>query len=117
MCSGLTLSFNNKSKPSSSQTRLNAFITVPSNSSLGEYILLYDDDSIIEPNWIELHLKCIDYYNVEVSSGVSLATIGSKIPTSYSFYRWADQIDTGNVLIKKDVFRKEKKDKSDKLPK
>ncbi len=70
-----------------------------------EYILLYDDDSIIEPNWIEMHLKCIDYFKVNVSSGVSLAAIGSKIPKSYSFYRWADQIDTGNVLIKKDVFR------------
>ena len=74
--------------------------------SEGEYILLYDDDSIIEPNWIEMHLKCIEFYNVEISSGVSLATVGSKIPTNYSFFRWADQIDTGNVLIKKDVFRK-----------
>ena len=74
--------------------------------SQGEYILLYDDDSIIEPNWIEMHMKCLDYYDVNISSGVSLATVGSKIPTSYSFYRWADQIDTGNVLIKKHVFRK-----------
>jgi GT2 family glycosyltransferase len=74
--------------------------------SQGEYILLYDDDSIIEPNWIEMHMKCVDYYVVSISSGVSLATIGSKIPISYSFYRWADQIDTGNVLIKKEVFRK-----------
>jgi glycosyltransferase involved in cell wall biosynthesis len=72
----------------------------------GEYILLYDDDSIIEPNWIEMHLKCIDFFNVNISSGVSLAAVGSKIPKSYSFYRWADQIDTGNVLIKKDIFRK-----------
>ena len=75
-------------------------------NSIGEYLLLYDDDSIVEPNWIEMHLKCIDYYHVDVSSGVSLATVGSKIPKSYSFYRWADQIDTGNVIIKKDVFRK-----------
>ena len=74
--------------------------------SKGEFILLYDDDSIVEQNWIELHLKCIDYFKVNISSGVSLATIGSKIPKNYSFYRWADQIDTGNVLIKKDVFRK-----------
>jgi glycosyltransferase involved in cell wall biosynthesis len=74
--------------------------------SKGQYILLYDDDSIIESNWIEMHLKCIDFFNVNISSGVSLAAIGSKIPKSYYFYRWADQIDTGNVLIKKDVFRK-----------
>jgi glycosyltransferase involved in cell wall biosynthesis len=75
-------------------------------ASKGEYILLYDDDSIVNSNWIENHLKCIEHFEVEVSSGVSLATVGSKIPKSYSFFRWADQIDTGNVLIKKDVFRR-----------
>jgi len=70
----------------------------------GNYILLYDDDSIIGNDWIELHLKCIDYFEVAISSGVSLAKMGSKIPVSYSFYRWADQIDTGNVMITREVF-------------
>jgi len=71
----------------------------------GEHILLYDDDSIVESNWIEKHLACIDYFKVRISSGVSLAAFGSKIPKNYAYYRWADQIDTGNVLIHKSVFK------------
>jgi len=71
-----------------------------------EFILLYDDDSRVEPDWIAQHLKCLDFFKVDISAGVSLSVIGAKIPTNYSFIRWADQFDTGNVLIKKDVFRK-----------
>jgi glycosyltransferase involved in cell wall biosynthesis len=75
-------------------------------NSKGEFLLFYDDDSLVDTNWIEMHLKCLDFYEVDVSSGVSLATIGGKIPQNYSFYRWADQIDTGNVMIRKSVFKK-----------
>ena len=35
-----------------------------------------------------------------------LPKIGSPIPGNYSFFRIADQLDTGNVLIKKHVFKK-----------
>jgi glycosyltransferase involved in cell wall biosynthesis len=73
--------------------------------SRGEYILLFDDDSRVEPDWISSHLKCIDFFNVEISSGVSLSTVGGKIPANYSFYRWGDQVDTGNVMVHKDVFK------------
>lgn len=74
--------------------------------SRGEYLLLFDDDSRVEPDWIENHLLCVDYYNVEISSGVSLSEVGGRIPENYSIYRMADQLDTGNALIHKDVFRK-----------
>jgi len=74
--------------------------------SAGEYVLLYDDDSLVEIDWIENHIKCLDFFNAEISSGVSIAVIGSKVPKHYSIFRWSDQLDTGNVLIKKDVFRK-----------
>ncbi len=70
----------------------------------GNYVLLYDDDSRVDENWILNHLKCLDYYNADISSGVSLSTIGAKIPKHYSFFRWSDQLDTGNVMIKKSVF-------------
>ncbi len=73
--------------------------------SKGDYILLFDDDSRVESDWITNHLKCIDYFTVEISSGVSLSTVGAKIPANYSFYRWSDQIDTGNVLLHKYLFR------------
>lgn len=72
----------------------------------GEFILLYDDDSLIEPDWIENHLKCIDLYQTEISSGVSISVAGGEVPSHYSYFRWSDQIDTGNVLIKRAVFEK-----------
>jgi len=72
----------------------------------GNYILLYDDDSLVEPNWIEEHLKCLDYFKADLSSGVSLSVVGAEIPKHYSYFRWSDQLDTGNVLLKKDIFYK-----------
>ncbi len=71
----------------------------------GEYILLFDDDSRIKPDWITQHLKCLDYFKVDISSGVSLSVVGGKIPENYSFFRWSDQIDTGNVMFRKDMMR------------
>lgn len=75
-------------------------------ASKGEYILLYDDDSLVEPNWIEEHLKTLDFFNADLSSGVSLSVVGAEVPPHYAYFRWSDQLDTGNVLLKKDVFRK-----------
>jgi glycosyltransferase involved in cell wall biosynthesis len=72
----------------------------------GEFLLFFDDDSRVPENWIIDHLKTLDFFNCDISSGVSLSAVGSKIPKSYSFFRWGDQIDTGNALIKKEVFRK-----------
>ena len=51
-------------------------------------------------------LKCSDYFKADVSAGVSLSVIGAPIPIHYDYFRWADQLDTGNVLIKKNVFKK-----------
>ena len=75
-------------------------------SAKSEYLLFLDDDSRIAPDWILEHLKCLDYFQADISSGVSKSLIGAKIPENYSFFRWSDQLDTGNVLIKKKVFEK-----------
>jgi len=74
-------------------------------SAKGDYILLYDDDSLVEKDWIEQHLKTLDFFNADLSSGVSISTVGAEVPIHYSFFRWSDQLDTGNVLLKKDIFR------------
>ena len=74
--------------------------------SKGDYILLYDDDSLIEKNWILEHLKALDYFNADLSSGVSISTVGAEVPKHYSYFRWSDQLDTGNVLLKKTIFEK-----------
>ena len=71
----------------------------------GDYILFFDDDSRVENNWIQEHLKCLDFYNADISAGVSLSLVGAPVPSNYNYFRWADQLDTGNVLVKRDVFQ------------
>jgi hypothetical protein len=73
--------------------------------SRGEFVLLFDDDSRVEPDWIEQHIKCLDYFNCQLSAGVSISLVGAKVPKNYEHFRWADQLDTGNVMIKKEVFK------------
>ncbi len=73
-------------------------------SARGGFVLLYDDDSLIENDWIYEHLKCMDYFKADLSSGVSISAVGAEIPKHYSYFRWSDQLDTGNVLLKKSIF-------------
>jgi glycosyltransferase involved in cell wall biosynthesis len=75
-------------------------------TSKGSLILLYDDDSLVEPNWIEQHIKTLDFFKADLSSGVSISAVGAKVPAHYSYFRWSDQLDTGNVLLKKEIFEK-----------
>lgn len=70
----------------------------------GKFFLLFDDDSRVGADWIEQHLKTLDFFQAEISSGVSLSRIGEKIPAHYSYFRWSDQLDTGNALIQRSVF-------------
>jgi glycosyltransferase involved in cell wall biosynthesis len=75
-------------------------------STASELLLFLDDDSSIETNWVAEHIKCIDYFSADISSGVSHSVVGEEIPENYSYFRFADQLDTGNVLIKRAVFKK-----------
>lgn len=72
-------------------------------SASGEYILLYDDDSRVDSNWIREHLKCLDYFQCDISSGVSFSTVGDRVPPNYAYFRWGDQVDTGNVMFRRDL--------------
>ncbi len=71
-----------------------------------DYLLFFDDDSRVDPDWITEHLKCLDYFKAQISAGVSLSVVGAKIPENYKFFRWADQFDSGNALLVRDVFNK-----------
>ncbi len=71
-----------------------------------EYLLFFDDDSRVDADWITQHLRCLDYFSCDISAGVSLAKVGMKIPQSYNYFRWADQFDSGNALVKRTVFKK-----------
>lgn len=70
-----------------------------------EYLLFFDDDSRVNEDWIEEHLKCLDFYKADISAGISLAVVGQKVPANYSYFRWADQFDSGNAMVRRDVFR------------
>ncbi len=74
-------------------------------TSDAEYLLLYDDDSRVAIDWIRQHMKCLDYFQADISSGTSISQVGAKVPENYRFLRWGDQLDTGNVLITRAVFR------------
>jgi glycosyltransferase involved in cell wall biosynthesis len=74
-------------------------------STTAEYLLFFDDDSRVSTDWIEQHLKCIDFFNAQISAGVSFAVAGQKISASYNFFRWADQFDSGNAMVKREVMR------------
>ncbi|MBK6876949.1 MAG: glycosyltransferase family 2 protein [Ignavibacteria bacterium] len=75
-------------------------------NSTGELFLFFDDDSRVEKDWITQHIKGLDFFNADISAGVSLSTVGDVIPENYSFFRWADQFDSGNAMVKKKVFDK-----------
>ena len=70
-----------------------------------DYLLLFDDDSRVELDWIRNHIKCLDFFNADISSGTSISLVGDKVPDNYSFFKHSEQLDTGNVLIKRDVFK------------
>ena len=71
-----------------------------------DLLVFLDDDSRIENDWIYQHIKCTYYFHADISAGISISKVGSKVPENYSFFRLADQLDTGNVLIHRKVFKK-----------
>ena len=74
-------------------------------NSNGDIILFSEDDVRVMPNWIEEHLKCLDYFKTDISNGVFFPE-GSAIPKSKSFFKYADQFATGNACLYKSVFDK-----------
>jgi glycosyltransferase involved in cell wall biosynthesis len=69
-----------------------------------EYLLFFDDDSRVQQDWVTEHLKCIDYFDADISAGISISVVGGKVPQNYGYFRWADQFDSGNALVKRKVF-------------
>ena len=72
--------------------------------STEEIIALIDDDSRISADWLRKHLQCLDFFGAEISAGVSISKVGARVPENYSFYRLSDQLDTGNVVLRRSVF-------------
>ncbi len=73
--------------------------------SKGEYIALSEDDVRVSDDWLFEHLKCVDFFNAEVSAGV-FHPENQSIPDSRSFFAISSQFATGNALLHRDVFKK-----------
>ena len=71
-----------------------------------DYLLFFDDDSRVDPDWISSHFKCLEFFNADISSGVSISLVGAKVPEDYTYFKHSSQLDTGNVMIKREVFKK-----------
>lgn len=70
--------------------------------SNGDYLLFFDDDSRVEPNWIEEHLKVVSPRRV--SAGVTDTIVGGGKGIKSGIYHLSDSLDTGNVMINRGVF-------------
>jgi GT2 family glycosyltransferase len=70
----------------------------------GDYILLFDDDSRVVPDWIEQHLRCIDYFGATISAGVTHTLVGHGLSIKESYFHLSDVFDTGNAMVKRNVF-------------
>ena len=74
-------------------------------NSKGSIIALSEDDVRIKDDWIEQHLKCLDYFKATISAGVFYPE-GSSIPKNRSYFAVAQQFATGNAMLYKDIFSK-----------
>jgi glycosyltransferase involved in cell wall biosynthesis len=74
-------------------------------NSKGEYILLFDDDSRVESDWIMNHLKCLDFFNVQISAGVTHTLVGGGLGKKETYFHLSDVFDTGNAMVHRSVFQ------------
>jgi glycosyltransferase involved in cell wall biosynthesis len=73
-------------------------------TSKGEYILLFDDDSRVDSDWITNHLKCLDFFNVQISAGVTHTLVGGGLGKKDAYFHLSDVFDTGNAMVHRSVF-------------
>ena len=72
----------------------------------GDYLLLFDDDSRVESDWIRRHLQCLDFYNVEISAGVTHTINGNPVSLKEQYFHLSDVFDTGNAMVRRGVFER-----------
>lgn len=73
-------------------------------ASTGRFILLFDDDSRVGPDWVENHLKCLAYFNAQISAGVTDTVVGHGLSEKDGYFHLSDVFDTGNAMVDRKVF-------------
>jgi glycosyltransferase involved in cell wall biosynthesis len=77
-------------------------------SAKGNFIALTEDDVRLRPDWIIEHLKCIDYFNTDISAGLFYpANSGMDVSQKGTpHFKLSHQFPTGNALLNRVVFEK-----------
>lgn len=71
--------------------------------SSSDLIALTEDDVRLPTDWLCQHIKCLDYFQADISSGVFFPQNRS-LPKERNFFKWSDQFATGNACLYKSVF-------------
>jgi glycosyltransferase involved in cell wall biosynthesis len=71
----------------------------------GEYILFLDDDSEVPDDLIERHLKSLQFFRADASSGVAEETGAGPIPENFLLIRASDVFPTNNTMIHNSILQ------------
>ncbi len=72
----------------------------------GDYVLFIDDDDEVPPTLIEDHLRSLEHFRAEVSSGVAEEVGAGPLPEQFKFLRASDVFPTNNTLVRKSVLER-----------
>ena len=72
--------------------------------SRGSFILLFDDDSRVESDWVTQHLRCLSYFKADISAGITETLVGNGISEKDAGFHLSDVFDTGNAMLRREVF-------------
>lgn len=75
-------------------------------ASTGDFVLFIDDDDEIQPDLIERHLRNLERFGCDVSSGVADEAGTGPLPPDFRHVRVAPVFPTGNTLIRKSVLNR-----------
>ncbi|HVO72020.1 MAG TPA: glycosyltransferase family A protein, partial [Aggregatilineaceae bacterium] len=75
-------------------------------ASTGDYILFLDDDDEVPVDLIEAHLRRLDTFGVNVSSGVADEVGAGRLPDHFKYTRSSDVFPTNNTLIRREILDK-----------
>lgn len=73
----------------------------------GDYVFLFEDDAVAEPDLIEQHFTWLQHSEAHVSTGVSIPPppIQYELPEEFRFPRVAQTFSSGNSLLTREALR------------
>lgn len=69
----------------------------------GDFVLFIDDDDEVSPTLIELHLRNLQAFRVDVSSGVADEVGAGSLPDNFKYVRASDVFPTNNTMVRREV--------------